>query len=97
MRALVVGEVSDLRGKQRIAGAICFRRWMNGEVAGITFICPCGCGEESYLPVNGSGRPGHSWDWDRELEYPTLSPSIHNTGMPCRWHGWLRRGEWVAC
>ena len=97
MRALVVAEVSDLRSEQRIAGAISFRRRLNGDVAGIAFLCPCGCGREGYLPVNGSGRLGPSWEWDGELEHPTLSPSIHNTGMPCQWHGWLRRGEWSAC
>ena len=34
---------------------------------------------------------GASWEWDGDLEKPTLSPSI-NAGKG-GWHGWLRAGE----
>lgn len=64
--------------------------------AGIEFKCPCGCGLVGYLPINGEGRPGPSWDWDGDEESPTLSPSVYNTGFPCKWHGWLRNGKWES-
>lgn len=93
MQATVVEEIQDLRG-QRPAGAISFRERADGTVGGIAFICPCGCGNESYLPIRGQGH-SQEWEWDGNREEPTLSPSVFNTGMPCRWHGWLRAGRWV--
>jgi len=63
---------------------------------GLSFICPCGCGGESYLrraPV----CCGPSWDFCGSLDRPTLSPSIYNVAMPCQWHGFLRGGEWHPC
>lgn len=58
----------------------------------IAFICPCGCGCESYLPLGRSDRP--RWEWDGNLDAPTLIPSVFNSGMPCQWHGYLTAGEW---
>jgi hypothetical protein len=94
MRALIVDEVQDLR-ILRPAGAISYRCRGDGTVGGIAFICPCGCGNESYLPIRGRGHP-QEWDWNGDRLDPTLSPSIFNSGLPCRWHGWLRNGEWVS-
>lgn len=93
MRAQVVDHV---RNHRTVAGAIEFRS-IDGEVCGIAFVCPCGCGQDSWLPVNGHGRPGPSWEWDGNREAPTLNPSVFNSGMPCQWHGWLRAGMWVSC
>lgn len=95
MRAQIIDDISEFR-ELRIAGSIEYRERADGSVGGIAFVCPCGCGNESYLPLRGRGHP-HEWDWDGNREAPTLSPSIHNTGMPCRWHGWLRAGEWQSC
>ena len=97
MRAQVVDDIHELR-EQRIAGSIEYTvTRFGGPVAGIAFVCPCGCGTEGYLPVGGHGRPGPSWEWDGNRYAPTLSPSIFNSGMPCQWHGWLRAGVWVSC
>lgn len=39
--------------------------------------------------VNGqSSHP--SWDWDGNVEHPTLMPSVHTHG---HWHGWFRKGR----
>lgn len=95
MRAQVVEDIHELREK-RIAGGIHFRD-RDGKLWGITFICPCGCGSESWLPVDRRGRPGPSWEWDGNREAPTLTPSVFNSGMPCQWHGWLRAGKWESC
>ncbi|WP_425354930.1 DUF6527 family protein [Oceaniglobus trochenteri] len=61
------------------------------------FNCPCGCGLRSFLAFDDGVNPSPHWKWDGNRERPTLSPSVFNTGMPCRWHGWLRQGEWVSC
>lgn len=65
----------------------------------LKFCCP-GCaagGPEEYeglhmLPVNATediGKP--SWDWDGNLEFPTLSPSILTQGY-VRCHSYLQQG-----
>ena len=76
----------------RPAGYRTFRD--DGPLVGIAFVCPCGCGAEGFLPMEGRGHP-HEWHWDGNREAPTLNPSIQQVGG-CRWHGWLRNGEWVA-
>lgn len=65
---------------------------------GMTFCCPCGCGELGHLYFRGrlpAGEPPRpSWEWDGNRSHPTLEPSIQrNSG--CRWHGFLVRGYWV--
>lgn len=72
-------------------GAIQF----DADYRSLLFVCPCGCGVLGALPF----RPypdGPSWEWDGNREKPTLMPSVQKTS-PCRWHGWLRAGEWVSC
>jgi hypothetical protein len=39
------------------------------------------------------GRP--QWDWDRNREAPTFSPSI-NCEAHCGWHGYIRGGRCVS-
>ena len=48
-----------------------------------------------YLKEDGK-CPGSwaSWEWDGDKEKPTLTPSILRNGV---WHGYLRKGYWVAC
>jgi uncharacterized protein DUF6527 len=36
---------------------------------------------------------GHSWEWDGNVEKPTLTPSLHAVGI---WHGWMRNGNLVS-
>jgi hypothetical protein len=69
---------------------------------GITFLCPCGCGERigvSFRNPIDFGAPmaspiAHSGHWDRAagdtFEGLTLTPSIDR---PKHWHGWIRTGE----
>lgn len=71
-------------------GAIKF----NGGV--ILFNCPCGCGNRGQLPLRDKSGQRPSWLWDGDRERPTLTPSVHCTGFPCGWHGWLQAGEWVS-
>lgn len=59
------------------------------------FVCPGAC--KSIAPialrpvVDGSPQ---SWEFDGNLDAPTLQPSINHVGC---WHGWLRAGEFTPC
>lgn len=87
--------VDDVDNAQDVPGAIEFRVLPDeNEPCGIAFLCPCGCGHQSWLPLQD--RPSVSWRWDGNREAPTLIPSVLMT-TPCRWHGWLRSGVWVSC
>lgn len=66
-------------------------------IVAIYLKCPS-CGSTHGVPVK-PGNP-HGWDWDGNLDKPTLSPSIlfgdgHIDNRECRWHGFLRNGEWI--
>lgn len=90
--ATIVDDVDDHRGTP---GAIDLRTFDGaGRVAGIGFICPCGCGQEGWLPFRP--EPSPSWEWDGNREKPTLRPSVLQRNG-CRWHGWLRAGVWEGC
>jgi hypothetical protein len=93
MKAIIVSDVRSDEGQQ--PGAVEIRE-LHGEVRGFAFRCPCGCGFESWLPVNRSDGLG-GWDWDGNREAPTLTPSILQSGLPCKWHGFLTAGEFVQC
>jgi hypothetical protein len=64
---------------------------------GMIYTCPCGCGHQGSLmfrPVPAQYPPHPSWEWDGNMDAPTLSPSVHHVG---HWHGWLRNGIWESC
>ena len=94
LRAIRMLSVHELRC-QRLPGSFVHHG------SGIAFICPCGCGRESYLRRRSCHCAtcchGPSWEFSGTLDAPTLFPSIHNVRMPCRWHGWLRDGHWHPC
>jgi len=88
--AIIVDDIKSEAGHQ--AGAIEFRE-RDGSVRGIAFRCPCGCGFESWLPVNREG----GWNWDGNMAAPTVTPSILQSGLSCKWHGYLTAGEFRSC
>lgn len=65
------------------------------KISGIAFMCPCGCGQDSWLPVGQGGFERKEWHWDGNEEAPTLTPSVLNTF--CGWHGFLKAGVWLPC
>ena len=65
-----------------------------GKINSLVFVCPCGCRDIVFLPVQ-QGR-GNSWEWDGNMEKPTLNPSILRT-TGCRWHGYLTGGVFKEC
>jgi len=72
-------------------------QWQNGtdgNIAGLAFVCPCGCGSiGTTAVVKGFGT---KWNWDGNKEFPTLTPSIQKL-TACKWHGYLTKGEFVPC
>ncbi|NOX41138.1 MAG: hypothetical protein GXP05_11690 [Alphaproteobacteria bacterium] len=82
-----------------IAGAFQFTGYYGREgTSGMSFVCPCGCGNKCYIKFEDSegAAAAPRWNWDGNKENPTLTPSVFNTGLPCKWHGWLQNGEWVS-
>lgn len=72
------------------AGAFEYYRFGEREHAGMIYCCPCGCGALGSLAFRP--HPSPSWQWDGNVETPTLAPSVHHVG---HWHGWLLQGMWV--
>ncbi|SRR5579885_1606349 len=92
------GNLDDLARWKRPdlpAGSACWAKGTDDQIAALRFTCPCGCGDVCTVPV----RPGYTnthWNWDGNLELPSLTPSIQRLG-DCRWHGYLTKGEFVTC
>lgn len=59
------------------------------------FVCPGPCKALSAIALRPvfDGSP-QSWEFDGNLEAPTLTPSIHHLGC---WHGYLTAGEFTSC
>ena len=57
---------------------------------GTNHLCPCGCGNEVYLPTSA----GH-WSLTMVDGRATLSPSISCVGFPCKSHYWIRDNKIV--
>lgn len=78
-------------------GGFCFK---SDEPRRVYLVCPCGCKQLMYLAIrrNGQARTGTEpqWEWDGNLDTPTLAPSIRDLGA-CRFHGFLRHGAWTFC
>lgn len=46
-------------------------------------------------PVNGKKLDnGAGWDWDGNVEKPTMNPSLYALKI---WHGWVRNGRLESC
>lgn len=78
----------------------CHWKWYdppsNGVEASLNFICPCGCGEGDFIFVaKGQTKQQSCWKWDGNKAKPTLEPSIFRVGAECKWHGFLKNGEWI--
>jgi len=70
---------------------------------GMSFDCPCGCGERTYIsfenPVDGKPKLGDNRPfWKRtgdDFESITISPSIYKPKEKggCGWHGFIENGK----
>jgi hypothetical protein len=89
VQATVVERIESVEGQA--AGAVEYRE-IDGVVRGLACRCPCGCGAEMWLPVRLMGSPRTKrpeWQWNGNRHNPILQPSVFNSGLPCRWHGYL--------
>jgi hypothetical protein len=66
----------------------------DGVIHGLVYLCPCGCGHTGVLDFRLPSASRPSWEWDGNLEAPTLTPSVNHVG---HWHGYLRNGVWERC
>lgn len=71
----------------------------DGAICAIDYVCPCGCSGVYQLPVATQQGPG-VWQWDGNQAEPTITPSIDLLSVDHlpnhkRWHGFLRKGEFV--
>ena len=89
-------------GEGHAPGAFTVETWTNGQRA-MLFNCPSD-GSERLIRLRPCSDEGPSWEFNGDLERPTLSPSVHRQVMQkdgslrgTVWHGWLRNGEWVSC
>lgn len=53
------------------------------------------------IPTQESLENGARWQWDGNVDAPTLTPSINvNASLgddKPKWHGWMRNGELISC
>jgi hypothetical protein len=89
-------DTDRLLRKDLPAGAVSWSVDLDGRIAILNFVCPCGCGVVGSLPVRaGFGQADKHWTWDGRRDKPTLTPSIERTS-PCKWRGYLTSGEFLA-
>lgn len=81
-----------------------FVKSKGGDISGMLFGCPCGCGELKSVSFRPHAVKRPSWEWNGDRNKPTLSPSINilqfnEQGQQIgeHWHGWLRDGRFVSC
>lgn len=74
-----------------------------GRIIGMIHFLPgAGYGHIPIRPYNGNAD---SWEWDGNIEKPTLTPSVHAMPQEAKgdypgrigWHGHLTEGRWVSC
>jgi hypothetical protein len=61
------------------------------------YICiwlPMESGPDALRIQKASPGGPRVWEWDGNIEKPTLTPSIHALGL---WHGYLKAGRFVSC
>lgn len=61
----------------------------DGQIAGMIYTCPCGCGRQGTLAISPNGQHPRIWKWDGNRTKPTLEPSINDVN---HWHGYLKAG-----
>jgi hypothetical protein len=62
--------------------------------------CPCGCQYPDIVPIEKAGEHTRGpnqvfWEWDGNLQAPTLSPSFKRH-TPCAIHFNLTKGIYIA-
>lgn len=75
-------------------GSFCIHTESDGQRF-IACRLPDGCFIEiAITPLVAGQHPQPTWDWDGNLDRPTLTPSVHTHG---HWHGHFQAGRMVSC
>lgn len=53
-----------------------FHNPIDGQLEGVDFVCPCGCGSRCWTPVTPSDQPKQERHWQFDEKTTTISPSI---------------------
>lgn len=61
----------------------------------IAYTCPCGCGAVGAISVKKGQKIPQHWEWDGNVQAPTLTPSILKK-FGCCWHGFLTGGVFIS-
>lgn len=76
-----------------------FVLWEVHGVAGMNYLCPCGCGTvgEIRFTLAGQTPRASTYLWDGNREKPTIAPAIRHivAGQVC-WEGVLQAGVWIG-
>lgn len=80
-------------------GVLYLERADSGAPQFAHFLCPCGCGDVTSIPAQGSmtlkSRP--KWDFKEDPEgLPTITPSVHKLDG-CESHYFIRGGKVEWC
>ncbi len=60
------------------------------EVGYVHFDCPHKPNHSCYVPIRQGEQRGLSWNWDGNIQAPTIKPSIDC--KQCGWHGFITKG-----
>ena len=63
------------------------------EVWAVNFMCPCGCGSQTYTPIR-KRKHGPAWNFKEDKDGPTITPSIRFIGG-CKAHFNITNGKTV--
>lgn len=93
--AVRVETIDDLKA----TGQFYWTGMSGGKIGRMMFVCPCGCGSIAGVTIKPVAANG--WEWNGNLDKPSLTPSIRITGGKGRdgdcWHGYLTDGVFKSC
>jgi hypothetical protein len=94
MRAKATRVADDNYSNMAKPGDYMLGEFVDGKPGRLTFNCPCGCDKVAAVSLKPTNPNG--WDFDGNLECPTVHPSIDIYGeQQSHWHGWLKNGEFL--
>jgi len=71
--------------------------WEDNKFWMAAYLCPCGCGNKTQLPINGFDDK-HNWNFTEQNGLPTLSPSILKSDPEgCMSHYFIVKGQVIWC
>lgn len=69
--------------------------YISEEFGCIIHLCPCGCGNQIVISIKPKWY--HGWEYNRENNLVTLSPSLLNTSCPNHFHYFIKENNILWC